>query len=142
FNIMEKNHLYRAGVTVIAFLLCFFTNAQTLVPDSNGIIYVTENGTGNGSTWASATSDLHNAIHAGGVEKVFVAIGEYRVGDNSFVMKNGVEIYGGFDPENNILDLGDERILPNRGISEGSVLDGENTRPVIWNDNNGLNNTA
>ncbi len=118
-----------------------------LTPDANKIIYVKPVATGDkdGSSWVNATSDLHNAIHAGDVEKVFVAIGNYLVGDNSFVMKNGVEIYGSFDPANNITDLTHNRILPNHGVAEGSVLDGQNVRPVIWNafsSSTPLNNTA
>src|SRR5690606_19628994 len=35
-------------------------------PDANGIVYVKPDGTGNGSSWANATNDLHNAIHAAG----------------------------------------------------------------------------
>src|SRR5690606_36013415 len=108
---------------------------------TNGIIYVKENGTGDGSSWTNATSDLHNAIHTDGVQKVFVAVGNYNVGDHSFIMKNNVAIYGGFDPENGIEDLDDERILPTETV-EGSILNGQNTRPVIWNDDNGVTNTA
>lgn len=106
-----------------------------IAPDANGIIYVkqTATGTQDGSSWDNATADLHNAIHTADVQKVFVAIGNYNVGRSSFVMKNNVEIYGGFDPDNNIKTLDDERILPNRGTAEGSVLNGQNVRPVIWN---------
>ncbi|HNS41352.1 MAG TPA: choice-of-anchor Q domain-containing protein, partial [Taishania sp.] len=108
-----------------------------------GIIYVkpTATGTGDGSSWTNATSDLHNAIHATGVSKVFVAIGNFNVGTASFIMKNNVEIYGGFDPDNSIDDLTDSRILPTESIT-GSVLNGENNKPLIWNDNNGLTATA
>jgi len=115
-----------------------------LTPDANGIIYVKETAIGstNGSSWNNATSDLHNAIFANGVQKVFVAKGNYNVGSTSFIMKNNVEIYGGFDPDNEIDDLSDTRILPNETAFEGSVLNGENQRPVIWNYDNGLNNTA
>lgn len=111
-----------------------------------GIIYVkpTGSGTEDGSSWDNATSDLHTAIQATGVTKVFVAIGNYNVGDHSFIMKNGVEIYGGFDPANNIKTLSDTRILPNLTI-EGSILNGQNVRPVIWNvftAGNPLNNSS
>lgn len=118
--------------------------AQAFVPDGNGIIYVRPNPTGNGdgSGWDDATADLHNAIHAAGVQKVFVAIGNYNVGDHSFIMKNGVEIYGGFDPGSGIAGLEHDRILPNRTNAPGSVLNGENVRPVIWNVNNGLTASA
>ena len=129
----------KIAIIVIIFFLNFLT-AQ--IPDANGIIYVTENGTGNGSSWGSATGNLHDAIHSTNVQKVFVATGNYNVGDHSFVMKNGVEIYGGFEPVNGITTLAHNRILPNKGMGDGSVLNGQNARPVIWNDDNGLNNSA
>jgi len=126
--------------TAIIFPLSFWATAQT--PDASGIVYVTTTGTGNGSSWASATDNLQGAINTTGAQKVFVATGNYNVGSSSFIMKNGVEIYGGFDPDNGIKTLNDARILPNKGMGDGSVLDGKNTRPVIWNDNNGLTNNA
>jgi hypothetical protein len=110
-----------------------------LTADGQGIIYVRPIaiGEGNGSSWENATSDLHNSIHAPNVQKVFVAIGTYKVGAHSFIMKNGVEMYGGFDPENGIRDLSHQRIMPNPyniyGIYDGSILDGQSVRPVIWN---------
>lgn len=108
-----------------------------LTADSQGVIYVrtTALGDGTGSSWENATNDLHNAIHANGVQKVFVAIGNYNVGEHSFIMKNGVEIYGGFDPGNNIRTLNDQRIMPDPGNNsqESTVLNGQMVRPVIWN---------
>jgi hypothetical protein len=129
-------------LTLVLWLTAVMSIAQT--PDANGIVYVTETATGdgNGNSWDSATDNLHNAIHADGVQKVFVASGTYKVGAHSFEMKNGVEIYGGFDPQNNIRTLNDARILPNKTASEGSVLDGEYVRPVIWNYNNGITTSA
>lgn len=111
------------------------------------IIYVrpTATGTGSGSSWGNATDDLHNAIHAAGVQKVFVAVGSYPVGSSSFIMKNGVEIYGGFDPDNGITGLSHSRIMPNASNSNGSILYGQNIRPVIWNvftSATAMNNTA
>jgi predicted outer membrane repeat protein len=105
----------------------------SLIPDSNGIVYVKLNATGNGTGWDNPTGDLHNAIQAAGVQKVFVAAGTYKVGEHSFIMKNGVEIYGGFDPDNNITDLSHNRVMPDAIGTKGSILHGENVRPVIWN---------
>src|SRR5690606_36061988 len=82
---------------------------------------------------------------ANNVQQVFVAKGIYTAGANSFVMKNGVAIYGGFDPENGITDLTHNRIRPDAANAQGSVLDGQNARPVIWNvftSLTALNNTA
>lgn len=146
---MNFTSFKNAGVAIML-LFCHFISAQ-ITPDSNGIIYVkpTASGSGDGSSWNDATNDLHNAIHAEGVQKVFAAVGTYFVGEHSFVMKNGVEIYGGFDPLAGIDDLSDARILPSLAdLNQGSVLNGQNTRPVIWNvfddasDPLALNNTA
>src|SRR5690606_9269622 len=81
-----------------------------LVPDSNGIVYVKEtaSGEGNGSTWENATSELHTAIHGEGTQKVFAAVGNYPVGNKSFIMRNNVEIYGGFDPDGGVRNLSQE----------------------------------
>ena len=74
-------------LTILALSLSLLTNAQT--HDGDGIVYVkpAPTGIGDGSSWENATADLHNAIHIDGVQKVFVAVGEYKVGSNSFVMK-------------------------------------------------------
>ncbi len=114
-----------------------------ITPDANGIVYVREGFSGNGSNWATATGRLQRAIDAIGTQKVYVAAGNYNVPDNSnFVMKNGVAIYGGFDPANGIVDLDGDRILPNLGMGDGSVLNGRNVRTPVGNNNNGLDNSA
>jgi len=104
---------------------------------------VRENGTGDGSSWENATGDLQAAINGSNVSRVFVAVGTYHsLNGSSFQMRNGVAIYGGFDPGNGITDLSHERILPNHFQSEGSVLDGQNARPVIYHSAKGMNETA
>jgi len=117
---------------------------QLSVAAANGIVYVkpAPSGNGSGDSWINATNLLQDAIDASGTQKVFVAVGNYNAGNASFVMKNGVAIYGGFDPASGITDLTHDRILPNKGMEDGSVLNGQNTRPIIWNTDNGLNNTA
>ncbi len=128
----------------LSFLLFnYYAVAQT--PDANGIVYVkpTATGTGNGDTWANATNNLQGAINATGTQKVFVAVGNYNVpSPHSFTMKNNVEIYGGFDPVNNITNLTHRRIMPNAVNSQGSILNGKNERPIIWNVSNGVTATA
>lgn len=140
-----KRLLLRHGkplLTLVLFLFSFISLAQVF-PDASGIVYVTEDGTADGSSWESATADLQGAINAAGTQKVFVAVGKYDVpSPHSFVMKNNVAIYGGFDPGAGIRDLDDARILPNHGKSAGSILNGKNERPVIWNEKNGLTSSA
>lgn len=106
-------------VAVSAFLsLAVFSNAQT--PDTNGIIYVKPEATGNGtgSSWENATADLKNAILATGVSKVYAASGYYEMQIN---MKNGVEIYGGFNPVNDETDW-TTRFLPNKQTGDVNLL--------------------
>ena len=87
-------------------LIVFFTGVLSATaqptPDANGIIYVRQGGSGNGSSWASPTGSLQGAIDAPGVTQVWVAKGTYQpASGQSFIMKHGVAIYGGF-PNNNI----------------------------------------
>src|SRR5690606_25640827 len=45
--------------------------------------------------------------------------------DNSFVMVKNVQIYGGFDPANNLNDLTHNRILPDNNATVGTILSGD-----------------
>ena len=68
-----------------------------IIPDGNQIVYVTQDGRGDGSSWESATSNLQAAINADHVRQVWVAEGIYQpaVGE-AFKLVNNVEVYGGF----------------------------------------------
>ncbi|MBN2892156.1 MAG: T9SS type A sorting domain-containing protein [Bacteroidales bacterium] len=90
--------------TIISLLIFSFLSAQIIPTD--GIVYVADDGIGNGSSWSSATPDLQGAINADGVEQVWVKQGTYKptyqydIEDPrafSFVLKNGVIVYGGFN---------------------------------------------
>lgn len=75
-------------------------------PDANGIIYVKENGTGDGSSWANAMGNLQAAIFTTGVQQVWVAAGTFKptsIAGNgnsnrhrSFQLRPNVKVYGGF----------------------------------------------
>jgi hypothetical protein len=62
------------------------------------VIYLKTDGTGDGSSWASAKGDLQATIDAGVIgDEIWVAKGTYIVPtDTSFTLKNGVSLYGGF----------------------------------------------
>lgn len=114
--------------------------------------YVTPSGTGtmNGSSWTNAFpgTSLQNAINLSSTgDEVWVAHGTYypttsASRTNSFNMKNGVVIYGGF--------IGTEPFLSFRylGTAQQSILSGnigtaaysDNSYHVIYN--TALNNTA
>lgn len=117
----------------------------------------------NGDSWANAIPQLAVALkwareqHDGGSPswteanplRIFVAKGtykpQYKVAevddqnnpttdrDKSFLMVPNVQLYGGFDPENDITTLDDDRAL---FVSGGSVLSGD-----IGTENNNADNT-
>ena len=104
--------------------------------DDNGIIYVTEDGTGDGSSWANATNKLQfaSALSSGGGTKVWVKAGTYY-GDISdtegaFSISANNRVYGGFH--------GDE--APNYDLSlrdfdkDPTILDGQGARRVLLQD--------
>jgi hypothetical protein len=120
--------------------------------------YVTVVGAGskNGLDWLNAYdgTQLQTAINESCVNEVWVATGTYKptIGTDrtiSFIMKNGVAIYGGFSGSEE--NLTDRDWTTNVTILSGDLLgnDGanftnyaDNSYHVIFNNNNGLNSTA
>ncbi len=160
--------IYIASVTASAYYRCLLTTTNTAYSQTTPTLlltftgspaqpirYVTQTGTGDGSSWANASGNLQAMIDATGVEQVWVAGGLYKptTGTDrtvSFRMKNGVAIYGGF--------VGMETSLANRpavnpviGTPSSTTLSGDigtpgtnsdNSYQVIANNGNNLNNTA
>ncbi|MFD1629851.1 choice-of-anchor Q domain-containing protein [Pseudopedobacter beijingensis] len=121
-----------------------------LAPNASGVIYVTTSGAGNqsGNSWANATNDLQMAINATGVQQVWVAGGTYKPKyradnmsganandrDNAFVLKNNVQVYGGF--------AGTETALTDRNLTlstNASILSGDFNGDDAGFTNNGEN---
>lgn len=116
-----------------------------LVVQAQAILLVdqTATGTGDGSSWANAYTDLQTAIDAGAATpfaQVWVKEGTYKSTSGidrtiSFIMKNDVEIYGGFiGSENN---LGQRDWVANETILSGDIgtvgLKTDNTNNIINN---------
>ena len=104
--------------------------------DDNGIIYVSEDGTGDGSSWSNATNKLQfaSALSSGGGTKVWVKAGTYY-GDTTdmegaFSISASNRVYGGFE--------GDE--APDYDLSlrdfdkNTTILDGQGARRVLLQD--------
>ncbi|MBJ2125964.1 MBG domain-containing protein [Flavobacterium sp. IB48] len=121
---------------------------------TDNILYVKQNGSGDGSSWNSPLSNLElaltrasniNSVHTDDtdpkkVKKIFVAKGTYQVtSGKSYIMPKNIEIYGGFDPDNAITNLTHQRITGN--LNDGSILKGNNAS-VIKNDDNSLTSSA
>src|SRR5690606_11311305 len=128
----------------------------------NGVLYVKKDATGNGmgNSWANAIPELADALkwvrerRDRGLAwdrfnplQIWVANGTYqpryhaddgKYGTNggrynSFVLVPNVQLYGGFDPDNGIDDLTDERRLPDvsSGEAGGTVLAGDDAYHVV-----------
>ncbi|MEO8147079.1 MAG: LamG-like jellyroll fold domain-containing protein [Bacteroidia bacterium] len=134
-------NLYLAIIILLQFE--FTSNAQV------SYVTITGNGLQNGTTWGNAYNgtQLQTAINQSGISEVWVATGTYKPTSGtdrtiSFVMKNGVAIYGGFN--------GTETLLSQRNWATNiTTLSGDigilndstdNTYHVINNSN--LNTTA
>ncbi|NII27912.1 T9SS type A sorting domain-containing protein [Pseudoflavitalea sp. X16] len=97
----------------------------------------TGSGANNGTSWANAYTNLQTAINAcTSGDSLFVMKGTYQPASNtSYVMKNGVKIYGGF--------AGTETSLAQRILStiNKSILKGNN-RSIINNTGKNLDNST
>ena len=101
------------------------------------ILYVKQGGTGSGISWADASGNLQAVIDSSpSGSEIWVAAGTYqRAGGQSFTMKQGVVIYGGFAP------TGTPTFAERNATLYPAILQGNNAS-VISNDNNGLTATA
>lgn len=116
---------------VLLFVLLFIFN----LGHSQFIMYVKENGTGDGSSWENASGDLMAAIAYMEFQwygEIWVASGTYQPPPNeSFTMLRYVGIYGGFNGTETSRDQRD-------WVANPTYLKG-NGASVIYNDTNSLN---
>ncbi|MDX1439999.1 MAG: hypothetical protein R3284_08865, partial [Rubricoccaceae bacterium] len=82
---------------VVLFLLCGSASAQVIYVDTDAT------GANNGTSWGDAYTDLQDALAvASSSSEIWVAEGVYKPTNTSdrtisFVLTDGVELYGGFD---------------------------------------------
>jgi predicted outer membrane repeat protein len=92
------------------------------------VIYVKQGGTGDGSSWDKAGSDLHAVLlNAKSGQQIWVAQGTYvpsASGDRqaAFVLREGVELYGGFAGTETALEQRD--VKANATILSGDIAGG------------------
>lgn len=135
------------NVRILLVLSLLATTVSAISTFAKGsIIYVkwNANGSNNGSSWANAYVDLQSALAiASSGSQIWVAAGTYKpVSDidrnASFVLKNGVAVYGGFagtetslsqrNYQSNITTLsGDLGVAGNSGDNSYHVVIGSNT---------------
>ncbi len=131
-------------------------------PETFGnILYVDANASGanNGSSWTDAYTDLQSALNNNcpGITEIWVAAGIYKPTSGtdrniSFVMKEGIAIYGGLIGNEPLdYDMSLRNLALNQTVLSGDLLgdDGpdftnrdDNTHHVILNFQNGLSNAA
>ncbi len=101
------------------------------------IRYVRPGGTGNGKSWQQASGSLQGMINQSNTsQSVYVSAGTYQPpSGQSFKMKNGVKIYGGFRYQN--LPVFADRDW----VANVTTLQGNNSR-VVDNWNTGVGNTS
>ncbi|MBB3842243.1 hypothetical protein FHS57_006274 [Runella defluvii] len=146
--------------TLNGFALNGSTSNWVAAKPTSAIRYVKAGASGSGSSWADASGNLQAMINANCVEQVWVAAGTYKPGTSrseSFVMKAGVKIYGGFPAigtptfadrnwKTNVTvlsgDLNGDDVITGSGSSLNISNTAENSFYVVKNDNNGLTSTA
>lgn len=113
-------------IILFAVLLCLsITNIQA---QTTRYLKPVASGTGDGSSWANASANFQLMINSSAPgDFLFMAAGTYQPAfEQSFAMKEGVKIYGGF--------AGTESLLTQRDwVSNVTILLGNN-RSVIYND--------
>ena len=112
-------------------LACVFLSV-IVCPAVGNLIYVNEDATGanNGKFWMDAYTDLQSALSMAVThDHIWVAAGTYKPGTSpgdSFCMKYGVEIYGGF-PDSGDPNMDDRDWHGNPTILSGDIgVEGNN----------------
>ena len=101
--------------------------------DANGIIYVTTDGQGDGSSWENATNklELASAFSRGNGIQVWVKKGTYygdvANSEGAFYISEGNRVYGGFYGD----ETPDFDLLQRDFTKNTTILDGQNQRRVL-----------
>lgn len=113
-------------------------------------VYVKEGETGGGTSWADATGNLKQAMdNASPGDVIWVAAGTYKPGTprtNSFVLRPGVKIYGGF-PASGAPTMIDRAPEANPTILSGDIdgnwtVDAPNSRHVVYSNSATVTSTT
>lgn len=132
---MKRNYFFLSIILSISHFSLLFCQNSTW--------YVSENGNGNGSSWATSAHDLQTVIdNAIPGDKIWIKQGTYkRAVGQFFSIKNGVSVYGGFPNTTNptandrntkqyetILEGNGAKVLEAAGIFEpispATIIDG------------------
>lgn len=127
---------------------------QIACPSAN-ILYVSASATGNnlGTSWAHAYTDLQDALdnNCAGVTEIWVAAGTYKPSkypancngcnsarDNTFQLKDGIALYGGFNGTESLLserDFENNVTILSGDYNDDDTVSGSGNTLVIFNNN-------
>lgn len=101
-----------------------------------GILYVTPSGAGNCASWANACRCETALTTAVSGDEIWVAAGTYKPTTNtdravSFVLKNGVAVYGGFPGTETLRTQ--RNFSANVTILSGDIDNNDSQTPIITN---------
>lgn len=120
------------------------------VPAIGATRYVAPEGTGDGSSWASAMADLQEAIDASETgDQIWVAAGTYhptkliksnKATSKAFMLKDGVSIYGGFEGTETSTDQRKTGDKP-YDMTHATILSADDDVADVWTrGNDGISN--
>ena len=130
-----------SGLKKTIVTICFLT-VVLFVYAQQTIRFVMPDGTGDGSSWAKASNDIQAMINASSSDnQIWIAGGTYRL-SATLQMKEGVNVYGGFQGNESEINLRRRSDLDENGIVEdwefthATVLDGNSSMRVLNQANN------
>src|ERR1700741_5059972 len=102
-NLNRKAPMKKIALAILLCLVCYFTKAQITYVDKNA------SGLNDGSSWTNAYTNLNTALTNTFSGQMWVAAAIYYPGNpgqnnNTFLLKSGVEIYGGFNGTETLLN--------------------------------------
>ena len=133
-----KNLKTKSKIISLFFALFVVTHIAT----AQIIRYVMPNGTGDGSSWENAAGDIQSMINASNSGcQVWIRYGNYSLSE-TLLMKQGVNVYGGFFGNETSIDDRPKSDLDGNGTIESwefthtTVLNGQYARQVLRQSNN------
>lgn len=128
------NYQHMKKIYFLITLLCTFFFTTSVLSQTKRYVKAIASGSGNGSSWSNASSDLQAMIDLSAPnDQVWVAKGTYKPTKNSgytathtplsdprfksFVLSNGVKLYGGFS--------GSESVMGQRNPVNKTILSGD-----------------
>ena len=137
---MAGNTRIQQGVPDLGPFESSYNSSYDIVADANGIVYVSVDGTGDGSSWANACGDLQFAVNRAAtmspVPEVWVKRGSYYSElfgmSNAFCFCPGVNVYGGFAGTEDATFDKDNRDF----FTNPTILDGLGEKRVLYQQDN------